>query len=201
MFSPDGKSLPDPRHSTDSNPEHEGLCTQCGKCCYKKVIIGPTVFITPFPCEFLDTQTNLCTVYEERFEKNPFCLNVNQGMQVSAFPEDCGYVPKFAPPGYKPAVEAWSWKGRWREFDAYADDLDVSAKTREKVRARGPEAPPEWIEANERIKREREARGLGPNDPVFWGEKQSVVDLARQNPAPEQDVPRLSDLLKRGGRA
>lgn len=197
MASTEGAAPRDPRHALDANPEHEGLCTQCGKCCYKKVIIGPTVFITPFPCEFLDTETNLCTVYEERFEKNPYCLAVDQGMQVSAFPEDCGYVPKLAPPGYVPAREGWTWKGRWHQFDDYADDLDVSQETRERIRELGPKGQPLWIEANERIKVEREKRGLGPNDMVIWGTKKRTVDMSKTPPAPPSDVPKLSDLLKR----
>ena len=131
-----------------SHEEFERLCTNCGKCCYKKIIIGSAVFITPFPCEHLDTETNLCTVYERRHEVNPECLTMAEGMVHSAFPADCGYVPVMAPPNYRPALDGWRWDGEWSDFDDLANQLDVSDETREKVRARGPWAPPMWVEAN-----------------------------------------------------
>lgn len=183
----------DPRHATDGNAEHEGLCTQCGKCCYKKIIVGNLIVITPFPCEFLDTATNLCTVYEERFEKNPYCLNIEQGMNASAFPPDCGYVPVMAPPGYQPALEAWSWKHQWRQFDGIADDLEVSTATREKIRARGPEAPPLYVETNERLKQEKERK---EREAALWGPHAGTVDLNKVPAAPPEAVPKLSDMLK-----
>lgn len=127
-------------------PVDEKLCNNCGKCCYKKVLIGRTVYITPFPCEYLDTNTNLCTIYDRRQELNPLCLSVPDGMTVSAFPSDCPYVPIHAPKNYKPAVEH-DWSGEWHDFDNLADDLDVSPAMREKVRARGPHAKPMYAEA------------------------------------------------------
>ena len=83
--------------------EHEDLCNHCGKCCYKKLIIGRRTYITPFPCDYLDTATNLCTIYETRREVYPECLSIEVGLTQSAFPEDCPYVPVLAPPNYKPA--------------------------------------------------------------------------------------------------
>lgn len=124
----------------------EALCNRCGKCCYQKVIIGRTVVITPFPCRFLDIQKRVCTVYDERKQKNPRCLGVVQGLRVSAFPEDCPYVKKYAPPGYRPAVDSWSWDGQWHDFDDLADDLDVPEHIREAIRALGPEAKLPWEE-------------------------------------------------------
>lgn len=144
-----------------THEEHEALCSQCGKCCYKKIIVGSTVFITPFPCEYLDTETNLCTVYERRHEANPECLNMVEGMKHSAFPADCGYVPAMAPKGYRPAIDTWHWNGEWSDFDHLADQLDVSDETREKVRARGPWAPPMWVDANERIAAQAAADAKG----------------------------------------
>jgi len=104
----------------------ESLCTHCGKCCYKKIVVGRAVFITPFPCEFLDTATNLCTVYPRRHEANPECLDLAEGLRHSAFPADCPYVPVMAPPGYVPAIDTWRWDGEWSDFDHLADQLDVS---------------------------------------------------------------------------
>jgi hypothetical protein len=127
-------------------PVDENLCNHCGKCCYKKIIVGRIVYITPFPCEFLNTDTNLCTIYDRRKELNPLCLSVPEGMKVSAFPKDCTYVPEHAPKNYRPAVEH-DWSSEWDGFDELADDLDVSPEMREKVRARGPDAPPMYVEA------------------------------------------------------
>src|SRR5207249_782624 len=87
----------------------ESLCSHCGKCCYKKIIVGRTVYISPFPCEFLDTQTNMCTVYDRRHEMNPDCLSMETGFKHSAFPTDCTYVPEMAPKNYKPAREDYNW--------------------------------------------------------------------------------------------
>jgi Fe-S-cluster containining protein len=133
------------------DPAPESLCNHCGKCCYKKIIVGRTVYITPFPCEYLDTQTNLCTIYERRHELNPECLSIETGMKHNAFPTDCPYVPVAAPKNYKPAREDYDWAAEWDEFDAIADDLDVEPHTRRVVHERGPLARPMHAEAFERI--------------------------------------------------
>ena len=75
MKSPRAKKTPEPPPDI---PVDEKLCTNCGKCCYKKLLVGRIVYITPFPCEFLDTKTNLCTIYDRRKELNPLCLSVSQ---------------------------------------------------------------------------------------------------------------------------
>lgn len=130
---------------------HEELCNHCGKCCYQKIIVGRTVYLTPFPCQYLDTDTNLCTIYDRRHELNPECLSIETGMKHSAFPMDCGYVPVMAPKNYKPAREDYDWS--WEEFDELAEDLEVTDEVREKVRARGPDAKPMHVETFERIER------------------------------------------------
>ena len=162
------------QHSVRVDPpaEHEQLCNNCGKCCYKKIIVGRTVFITPFPCEYLDTDTNLCTIYDRRKELNPLCLDVEEGMKVSAFPEDCPYVAEQAPKKYKPARDDWDWKYEWDGFDELADDLDVKAATREKVRQRGPDALPMHVEAFAKIQARREAEAQ-----MSWSGR--LVDLRR----------------------
>lgn len=124
----------------------EALCDHCSKCCYRKIIVGRSVIITPFPCHFLDCNTHHCSVYAERRKHNPHCLGVMEGLKVSAFPESCPYVRHFAPPGYRPAIDSWSWDGQWYDFDALADDLDVPPHIREAVRARGPSALLPWEE-------------------------------------------------------
>lgn len=184
----------------DQDHVHEDLCTHCGKCCYKKIIVGRKVYITPFPCEFLDTSANTCTVYADRYAKNPHCLSVQEGFKYSAFTADCGYVEKQAPPGYRPAIDRWSWQGKWHAFDEWADDLHVSPEMREKIRARGPHAPPMWFEVNERIRLEQ-AAAKQPSAPMLWGQGPQVVDTTGAPlPAPGE-VPQLAALLKQNPKA
>ena len=140
------KGKKDKAETLADKPVDEALCNHCGKCCYQKIRVGRVVYITPFPCEFLDTGTNLCTIYDRRHELNPTCLSLSEGMKFNAFPSDCPYVPEHAPKNYKPAVEH-DWSKEWDEFDELADDLEVSPELREKIRARGPDAPPMWTEA------------------------------------------------------
>lgn len=134
---------------------HEALCTNCGKCCYKKIIIGRTVYITPFPCEYLNTDTNMCTIYDRRHELNPYCLNVEDAIKHNSFPADCPYVEEQAPPRYRAAREDLDWPREFEDFDSLADDLDVSPEVREKVRLRGPAMPPMYVEAYEKILAQR----------------------------------------------
>jgi uncharacterized protein len=130
---------------------HEALCTRCGKCCYQKIIIGRTVFITPFPCEYLDTDTNQCTIYEHRHELNPHCLSVEAGLEQNAFPIECPYVEAQAPRHFRAAREDHDWSADWRHFDEWADEMEVPGEVREKVRARGPGKPPMYVEAFAKI--------------------------------------------------
>ena len=69
--------------------EWEDLCDGCGLCCE----IGDT----GVACPFLDTQTNRCTVYAERFEKAPWCTKVMPQNTLAlhkrnVLPASCAYV-------------------------------------------------------------------------------------------------------------
>ena len=121
---------------------HEAVCRHCCKCCFTKVIVNRRVHLTPFPCEHLDLGTRTCRIYSQRFELNKECLDVERGLRFSAFPAGCPYVALKAGPGYKPALEDWTWAGQWDDFDNLADDLDVPEAIREMIRARGPDARP-----------------------------------------------------------
>jgi len=68
------------------------LCRRCGRCCYEKLIVGFQVISTTKPCRWLDQKTRLCAAYERRFEVNPQCLTIEQGIQAGVFPADCPYV-------------------------------------------------------------------------------------------------------------
>lgn len=80
------------RREDANDAEYEGLCRQCGVCCHEKVRFGDQVVITDIPCPFLDTETNLCTVYPERFTKQPRCSSAEDSAKANALPEDCPYV-------------------------------------------------------------------------------------------------------------
>jgi hypothetical protein len=128
----------------------DALCRRCGKCCYKKVIEGKRVYITPFPCKHLDPNTNLCSIFQERHRINRLCLSVPQGLRCSAFPADCPYVAAHAEPGYEPAREDFDMRKHWYEFDVFAKDMGVAPHVRDLVRARGPDAPPMYAEVWQR---------------------------------------------------
>ncbi len=70
----------------------EDLCRRCGKCCHQKIRFGEVVVITDIPCEFLDPLTNLCTVYPERFSRQPLCSTAAVSAATGALPDDCPYV-------------------------------------------------------------------------------------------------------------
>ena len=74
-------------------PEGRGnLCKKCGRCCWAKAILGDKIYYTDIPCPHLDLETNLCSVYKERFKVNPDCLSIEDGIRLGVFPADCPYV-------------------------------------------------------------------------------------------------------------
>lgn len=77
----------------------ETLCRRCGICCHEKVRFGEQVVITDIPCPFLDVETNLCTVYPERFVKQPRCASAEDSVNGNTLPDDCPYVGGLA--GYR----------------------------------------------------------------------------------------------------
>jgi len=84
-------------------PEWEALCTHCGKCCYDKVWRGSRLMLLKSACGFLDTETNLCKCYEDRFENEPLCMPVGaEIIQMGGLPGDCPYIQGL--PGYKPPL-------------------------------------------------------------------------------------------------
>jgi len=88
------------------DPAKEDLCRRCGRCCYAKLLYDDELVYLPFPCPHLDEKTRLCTVYERRFEVNPDCLTLEEGIRLGVFPADCPYVAGLE--NYKPPREAWT---------------------------------------------------------------------------------------------
>lgn len=71
---------------------YEALCRRCGVCCHQKVRFGDIVVITDVPCEFLNVETNECTVYPHRFVRQPLCSSAKTSAEMGALPDDCPYV-------------------------------------------------------------------------------------------------------------
>lgn len=72
------------------------LCLKCpdsirGKCCISKDKLGP--FPVILKCNFL-TKAGWCSVYEERFEKQPNCITAEQMIKEGLCPEGCVYGAK-----------------------------------------------------------------------------------------------------------
>ncbi len=72
--------------------DKEEICNQCGKCCYIKTMIGDKPIFTRNHCEYLDTNSNLCTVYKDRFQKKPGCLTIDQAIKSNSLPDSCPYI-------------------------------------------------------------------------------------------------------------
>ena len=75
--------------------EWEDICERCGRCCYEKYDYRGKIFYSDTPCQFLDTETNLCRIYHQRFELNPECARLSPDViRTGVLPEDCPYVKK-----------------------------------------------------------------------------------------------------------
>jgi hypothetical protein len=76
----------------------ESLCRRCGLCCYEKEYRG-RVAVTNFrhPCAHLDVASQLCTIYETRFEHCSQCrkMTILHALFVRWLPPECGYVQRF----------------------------------------------------------------------------------------------------------
>jgi len=80
----------------------DDICRKCGRCCCEKFVLDGTVYYMSAVCEFLDPETKLCTIYEDRHERHPDCLPLEEGIRQGVFPADCPYVKDL--PDYKPPV-------------------------------------------------------------------------------------------------
>jgi len=73
----------------------EAVCRKCGRCCYEKVDLGGGIIrYTDEPCVHLDTETNMCKVYERRGEVEPDCITLTEHLvrTLHWLPEECAYV-------------------------------------------------------------------------------------------------------------
>lgn len=74
----------------------EDLCHGCGLCCHEKEFSDDDLILINLakPCGFLDSCDNRCTIYSDRFNKNPHCKKINlyQALFNPYLPGSCGYV-------------------------------------------------------------------------------------------------------------
>lgn len=78
--------------------EWDALCNRCGKCCYERTVHGRRLLVHyERPCRFLDTRSNLCTVYDERFTVCRQCRRVTifHALFDPGMPPDCAYVKRY----------------------------------------------------------------------------------------------------------
>lgn len=69
------------------------ICRRCGRCCYEKVSFQGTVYYTDIPCEHLDPESRLCTVYPHRQQRRKGCIALTPAVVGRGFlPADCPYV-------------------------------------------------------------------------------------------------------------
>ncbi|NIQ95689.1 MAG: hypothetical protein GWO11_01015 [Desulfuromonadales bacterium] len=71
----------------------EALCRRCGRCCYEKYEVDGRIYYSDEPCEFLDTDSLLCTVYDQRHRRREDCAPLTpRVVSMGALPADCPYV-------------------------------------------------------------------------------------------------------------
>ena len=75
--------------------EDDEMCARCkvrGSCCYLETMAKGIRISTDEPCEFLDEETGLCKVYENRYDVNPECLTIEEMLEGHTVPLECGYI-------------------------------------------------------------------------------------------------------------
>jgi len=75
--------------------QEEDLCHRCGVSCHPAVKVGVLRVVLPdVHCQFLETDTDgvvQCAVYEDRFERAPWCLSASEAKGRHLLSQDCGY--------------------------------------------------------------------------------------------------------------
>ena len=87
--------------------DHEAMCRRCGISCHFAVPVnGLPVVVDDLHCRFLvrEGEGDLgglyrCSVYEERFERAPWCATASEALEDRLLAQDCPYT-RFAS-GYR----------------------------------------------------------------------------------------------------
>lgn len=73
--------------------EWDAICERCGRCCYEKYDYRGKILYTDTPCQYLNTETNLCRIYNRRAELHPDCARLTPELvDAGILPHDCPYV-------------------------------------------------------------------------------------------------------------
>ena len=75
------------------------ICRKCGRCCYEKLEDGRgKIIYTQNACQYLNLETHQCTIFEQRFERNPLCVQLTPELvsELHWLPVDCAYRPPTA---------------------------------------------------------------------------------------------------------
>jgi uncharacterized protein len=81
------------RKTVTNTVDWESRCRRCGRCCYEKIEYEGELYYTDIPCEKLDLNTRLCTVYENRETERPGCVALTpEIVRKGILPADCPYV-------------------------------------------------------------------------------------------------------------
>ncbi|MCD7948585.1 MAG: hypothetical protein LUG13_09960 [Oscillospiraceae bacterium] len=77
----------------------DDLCNRCGLCCYTRSVSdsGEVIIDLSSPCKFLNEETHLCSVFQNRFHEYHYCGSVNMyhALFNPAMPPNCAYVKTF----------------------------------------------------------------------------------------------------------
>jgi len=81
---------------TANHEAHEALCRRCGMSCHFAIPVnGLPVVVDDLHCRFLEWDSDnrmRCGVYEERFEKAPWCHTVDESLKAGLLAQDCPYA-------------------------------------------------------------------------------------------------------------
>lgn len=83
---------------SERRKQWDEVCTQCGLCCYQKEYRRGRLYINlNRPCPYLDTQSKLCMVYDNRFKICRDCKKVTMyhALFSSLMPVSCAYVQRY----------------------------------------------------------------------------------------------------------
>ena len=80
----------------DNSEEHEAKCQRCGVSCHFTMPLEDTreeVVVWGLGCKFLGKEGTKykCTVYEDRFEKAPWCHTYDKAVPLGMMRTDCPY--------------------------------------------------------------------------------------------------------------
>ena len=82
---------------------HEAECRRCGVSCHLAIPVNGLPIVVPgLCCRFLQKKIDgryYCTVYEERFERAPWCKGVEECLTMGFLAQDCPYAA--GRPGYR----------------------------------------------------------------------------------------------------